>query len=166
MVGYVGPQARVLSLSSYVWNLGTLHFPTTRNPDQADQLMHSPHPRCQWYHKYRESCTDLLYQWENFVTAYCIYLHSPPYYYPTSTRSEKVQTMPSYQPTESNKIDNKKSYGSIDMWILIGLMFNYLLQSMIPPLWRIQKELPPQFLSLTSRNCRKASPIKSCTLIT
>jgi hypothetical protein len=74
--------------------------------------------------------------------------------------------MPEYQPTESNKIDNKKSYGSIDMWTLIGLIFNYLLQSMIPPLWRIQKELPPQFLSLTSRNCRKASPIKSCTLIT
>jgi hypothetical protein len=51
-----------LPLSSYVWNLGTLHFPTTRNPDQADQLMHSPHPRCKWYHKYRESCTDLLFQ--------------------------------------------------------------------------------------------------------
>ncbi len=36
-------------------------------------------------------------------------------------------------------------------------MFSYLLRSVIPPLGRIQKELPPQFLSLNSRNCRKTS---------
>jgi hypothetical protein len=34
-------------------------------------------------------------------------------------------------------------------------MLSYLLWSVIPPLWRIQKELPPPFLSLTDRDRRK-----------
>jgi hypothetical protein len=43
------------------------------------------------------------------------------------------------------------------MWTLTGLMFNYLLWSVIPPLRRIQKELPPrsQFLPLTFTNCKR-----------
>jgi hypothetical protein len=45
--------------------------------------------------------------------------------------------------------DTNKSYGFIDMWILTVLTFTYLLWSVIPPSWRIQKELLPQFLSRT-----------------
>jgi hypothetical protein len=44
-----------------------------------------------------------------------------------------------------------------DRWILTGLMLSYLLRSVIPPLRRIQKELPPPFLSLTYRDCKKTS---------
>jgi hypothetical protein len=40
---------------------------------------------------------------------------------------------------------------------LTGLMFSYLLWSVIPPLWSIYKKLPPQFLSVTSSNCRNTS---------
>jgi hypothetical protein len=56
---------------------------------------------------------------------------------------------------------NKGYHSCMDMWTLRGLMFSYLLCSVIQPLRRIQKELPPQCvcvcvsLSLTSRNCRK-----------
>ncbi len=37
MVGFVGTQAKVLRVSSYVRNLDTFHLSTTRNPDQTDQ---------------------------------------------------------------------------------------------------------------------------------
>jgi hypothetical protein len=44
MAGFVSPQARVLPVSSCVWNLDTFHLSTTRNPDQADQpcIFHIP----------------------------------------------------------------------------------------------------------------------------
>jgi hypothetical protein len=55
----------------------------------------------------------------------------------------------------------------IDTWTLTGLMFSYLLWSVIPPLGTIQKELPPESLSLPcSLDCRKNAPVKSCNLIT
>jgi hypothetical protein len=43
------------------------------------------------------------------------------------------------------------------MWTLTGSMFNYLLWSVILPLRRIQKKLPPQsqFLPLTFTNCKR-----------
>jgi hypothetical protein len=37
MVGFVGTQAKVLRVSSYVRNLDTFHLSTTRNPYQTDQ---------------------------------------------------------------------------------------------------------------------------------
>ncbi len=67
--------------------------------------------------------------------------------------------MAGWQPRESNK-----DWHQQELWLhghvnsLTELMFSYPLSSVIsPPLQRIQKELAPQFLSLTSRNCRKTS---------
>jgi hypothetical protein len=75
MVSSVGPQARVLPVSSYVWNAGTFHLSITRDPeDQADQtcLLHI------WgingIIRTDKSCNDLLHWQENFVTTYCILL--------------------------------------------------------------------------------------------
>jgi hypothetical protein len=43
------------------------------------------------------------------------------------------------------------------MWTLTGVMFSYLLWSVVPPMRRIHKELAPQFLCVTSRDCRQTS---------
>ncbi len=66
--------------------------------------------------------------------------------------------MTGWQPRESNK-----DWHQQELWphwhvnSLTELMFSCLLWSVIPPLQRIQKELAPQFLSLTSRICRETS---------
>jgi hypothetical protein len=43
------------------------------------------------------------------------------------------------------------------MWTLTRVMFSNLLWSVVPPMRRIHKEPPPQFLCVTSRDCRKTS---------
>ncbi len=108
-------------------------------------------PGIKKYHKNKQSCTDLFHQHTAFT-----YLLEP-----TTTTIPPVQrTWKEFLPSldqgridshqareserererESNKIDTKKSSqgGYIDMWTLTGLMFSYLLWSVIPPLQRIQ----------------------------
>jgi hypothetical protein len=36
MVGYIGPQARMFHVYSYVWNLGAFDLPTTKNANCVD----------------------------------------------------------------------------------------------------------------------------------
>jgi hypothetical protein len=53
-------------------------------------IMYSPYPMHKCYHTNREGYTDLLNQWGNFVTEYCIYLPSVAYYYyPDSAKDMK-----------------------------------------------------------------------------
>jgi diadenosine tetraphosphatase ApaH/serine/threonine PP2A family protein phosphatase len=59
--GLTGPQARALPVSSYIWNPGTFPLSTTRNPDQADQPCILHIPGIKWYHKNRETDTDLFH---------------------------------------------------------------------------------------------------------
>jgi hypothetical protein len=142
-------------------NSGYLPFSYNQKPSLSWSAMHSPHPRHKGYHRKRENCTDLLYNRENFFTAYCIFLPSAACYWPTSTRIWKT-FLPKYRAwQDSNQRREQQDWDQQEQWShwyvnsLTGLMVNYLLWSLIPPLWR--KELPPQFLSLTSRNCRKTS---------
>jgi len=133
--------------------------------------MSSPHPtHHQCYHKDRENHTNILHQQENFVMAYCIYLPSPAYsllvlshqckgsgknshqslnYGRTATMREREREQQDWHQQEDLRLHWHVNSGRIE------LIFSYLLWSVIPPLWRIQKELPPQLLSLSSRNCRK-----------
>ncbi len=63
-----------------------------------------------------------------------------------------------YQHLAHSRIPNKREQQNCrqqDRWILTGWMLRYVLGSVIPPLQRIQKDLPPPFLSLTYRDCRK-----------
>jgi len=68
---------KMLHVSYYVWNPGTFHLPTTKNPDKADQpcILWMPDKRTE------RATTNLLHQWENFFNAYCIYLASLAYFY-------------------------------------------------------------------------------------
>jgi len=65
MAGFVGPQAKLILVSSYVWNPGTFNFSKIRNPNQADQpcILHNPGIngiiRAE---KATLTCTDLLHQ--------------------------------------------------------------------------------------------------------
>jgi len=73
MVSFVRTQARVLSVSSYVWNSSAFHLSRTRNPDQADQPC-TPHiPGINSIIRTEKAATVLLHQQEKCVTAYCTY---------------------------------------------------------------------------------------------
>jgi len=84
MVGFIDPQAKVILVSSYVWNLGTFHLSTTRNPNQGNQSCILQQPTHTWYHKNRETCTDLLHKYIAFT-----YLSPAFYYYPTIAKDMK-----------------------------------------------------------------------------
>ncbi len=74
-VGVISCQARELAVSSYVssyvWILVAFHFPTTRNPYQANQpwIFHIPGINAIVR---AQNATDFLHQQVNFVTAHCI----------------------------------------------------------------------------------------------
>ncbi len=152
VVGFIGPQ--VLPMSSCVQNPDTFHSSTTRNPDQADQP-------CIFHILGINGIirTEKLH-WPS-PSAYCIYLPSPVYYYYPTSAKELKRISAKFRPGQDRNQERATrltlttmEYGSIDMWTLTGLMFTYLLWYVIPPSWRIQKELLSQ---LTCRDCRKTS---------
>jgi hypothetical protein len=57
---------------------------TTRNPDQGNQSCILQQPTHNWYHKNRETCTDLLHKHIAFT-----YLSSAFDYYPTIAKDMK-----------------------------------------------------------------------------
>ncbi len=78
--------------------------PTTRNPDHVDQPCIVDIPsRHKCYQKNRESRTDILHQQENYIRTYCIYLHFPAYYYPTSAKDLKRISTKSRPGQDSNQ---------------------------------------------------------------
>ncbi len=61
MVSFIGPPPKVLPMCSCVWHLDT-PFVNNQKSRSSWSAMYSPHPGNKWYHKKRESCTDLLHQ--------------------------------------------------------------------------------------------------------
>lgn len=89
MVGFASPQPRVLHVSLCLKSR-CLSFASNRKCISSWSTMYSPYPRHKCYYMNREGHTDLLNQWENFVTVYCIYLPSVAYYYyPDSAKDLK-----------------------------------------------------------------------------
>ncbi len=63
LASFVSPQAKVIFVSSYVWNTGsTFHLSTTRYPDQADQSCILHIPGIDGIIRNRESRNDLFHQ--------------------------------------------------------------------------------------------------------
>jgi hypothetical protein len=127
MVGFVGPQARVLPVSFYVGNQAICLQPEF--PIKLRSALYSPHPR---YHKNRESCTDPL--------------HQHVYYYPTSAKVMK-EFLANFRPwQDSNQERATRLTPTRALFVFCDSI-----------IVKIQKELLPQLLSLTSRGCRRTS---------
>jgi len=118
--------------------------------------MYSQHSRHKWYPKNRKSCNDLLCQHIKYLPspAYCYYLSSDK---DLKRISAKLTWGQDSNQERATRLTLLRAMAPLTYQLWQGLEFTYLLWSMIPPLWRIHKELPPQFLSLTSRDCRKTS---------
>jgi hypothetical protein len=109
------------------------------NQKSSWSAMYFPHPGYKWYHKKRESCTDLLH--EHIALTYFL---QPTTITPQVQKAWKeiLHSLEQGKITTTNiNINTNNRYGSIDMWTLTCLMFHYLLWSMIPTLRRIPKEL-------------------------
>jgi hypothetical protein len=159
LVGFVSPQARVLPMSSCGWNPEIFRLSTTRNPDQADQPYCIHHiPGINGIKRTRKP------HWPSPL-AYGIYLPSPAYYYnPTSVKDLKriyAKLRPAQDNNQERATQLKRTRAVApltgELWqVWYSDTFSDL-WSHHHILWRIQKDLPPQFLSLTCRDCRKTS---------
>jgi hypothetical protein len=148
MVSSVSAQARVLPVSSYVWNAGTFHLSTTRDPeDQADQ-------KC------------LLHVWGiNGIIR--TDKAAPTFSIGKRISSQHIAfTYLSLQPSglDHGRITTKREqqdWHQQELWARLTCEFWQDWCSVtFSDLWShhskgFEKNCQPQFLSLTSRNCRK-----------
>jgi hypothetical protein len=104
---------KMLHVSYYVWNPGTFHLPTTRNPDQTDQ------PCILWMPDIRtgRAATDLLHQWEFFQCILHLISFSSPL---LLTHQFKGSKKSFYQSSDHHRIAAKREqqdWHSQELWL-------------------------------------------------
>ncbi len=141
-----------------VWNLGTFHLPTTRNPDEADNqpcILHIP------------GINAIVRTENSFISKIAnSYIVQPPTsIWPVQkVWKEFLPKSLDHNRKESKQINttNKKSDGSIDSWTLtrslmdVSLTFSHLCDP-IHHCEGSEKNSRHKFLSPISRNCTRTS---------
>jgi hypothetical protein len=167
MASFVGHQARVLPVSSYVWNLGTFHLPISRNQDWADQpcILHisSINPII------RRKKAALTFSIAEKVLSQHIaftYVLQPIVTTPPVQRIWE-EFLPKFRPWQdgnqerATKIDTNKSYGSMDMWTLWQNWCSVTLSHpWSPPPCKGSKKNSHHSFSLWPRGTAEKLPIK------
>jgi hypothetical protein len=113
-------------------------------------------PGIKFYYKNRESHTDLPHQQENFSTStlQLLTFSSPTTTIPHQCKGSEenfCQSFRQWQDSNREREREQQDWNQQELWLqrhvksLTRFMFGYLLGSVIPPLWRIQEELPHWF---------------------
>jgi hypothetical protein len=171
MVGVISCQARELAVSSYVssyvWILVTFHFPTTRNPYQADQpwIFHIPGINAIVWAQ-NATPTFSISKWILLQHIAFSHLLQSTITKPLVQRIQKVFLPESRPWQDSNHEREKQDWNQQELWLQIDIWCSVTFSDLWSYHCKGSKKNSHHSFSLSSPGTAEKPPIKSCTLRT